>query len=140
MSWKQRVKDALNLGQSPLVEAVRCASRGCLNDARRGKYCPKCYSRMWRVNNPVGSAYSRLKDHARERGIHFALTRDYWVWWCNDTGYIDKRGVDGDAMTVDRIRDEVGYVDGNIQMLTKRNNSKKPRTRAKYVKQPNDPF
>lgn len=66
-----------------------------------------------------------LRRNARRRGHHFGLTLEYWVQWCNDTGYLTLKGRYKNNCSVDRINPELGYVDGNIQMLTVGDNSSK---------------
>jgi hypothetical protein len=75
--------------------------------------------------NPVMYAYHNLKTNAKRRGHKFALTFEYFVKWCKETNYIDTKGRTSKAATIDRIIDELGYVDGNIQVLTLAENIRK---------------
>ena len=73
-------------------------------------------------DNPVKFLYNVLKGHARGRGIEFSLSFAHYREVVVSTDYINKRGPGPEDLTIDRIIPELGYTDGNIQVLTKREN------------------
>lgn len=96
----------------------------CLNDARAGRsLCWKCEARKYRASRALNWTYKQLKSRAKRRGIDFTLTLDQWKEFCDNTEYLKLRGSGSEDMTVDRIMPEFGYSAGNIQMLTRRENS-----------------
>lgn len=99
--------------------------------------------RKWRGAHEAEYVFYNLRNNAKCRGILFNLSTHYWKWFCGTTGYLRLRGRKRNDMTVDRIVDELGYVDGNIQMLVNWKNKQKEQERLrimKYVKQPGDVF
>ena len=105
----------------------KCDTVKCSNTARPGKrYCHKCRQRKYRINNPVVSYYHALKSRAKRRHINFTLTRNEFENFCLDTGYISKR-LSGMDITIDRIKETGPYGVGNLQLLTRSDNSRKGR-------------
>lgn len=113
--------------------------RVCLNDARPGRtLCRGCERRKYRKLNRMREAYNTLRDHARARHVKFALTLDYWKLFCKRTNYLALAGHGKEDMTVDRVIPALGYIDGNIQMITRSANAKKrfQDAKEKYKHQP----
>lgn len=71
------------------------------------------------------SAYINKKSDAKKRGIEFSISYEYFVQFCYKTDYIQNKGSTKDCFTVDRIKNELGYVEGNLQCLTRSENAKK---------------
>lgn len=106
----------------------RCKTEHCLGTPVKGRnFCHKCRSRKYRLKNPCKDAYYKLKGNANRRGIKFELSYEYWKQWCEETGYLETRGTSGESMTVDRVKAYKGYVDGNLQILTRVENVEKYR-------------
>jgi hypothetical protein len=89
-----------------------------------------------------------LKHNAKRRRVLFKLTLKEFKDFCDSTGYLKKKGVESEDMSIDRIKAWEGYHKDNIQMLTiaenGRKGSKERKTdpNAKYVYDPDsgDPF
>lgn len=84
------------------------------------------------------TAWRRLKDHAKSRksekwpnGITFTLTLRQFAIFAKQSDYLNRTGINGHCLTVDRIDDDRGYVwnrnpdINNIQPLTRIKNSEK---------------
>jgi len=101
-----------------------CQSRYCSRPSK-GKYCHRCQHERKKKSNPYRYWLGVLRRNARRRGHLFTLTLDYWVKWCDETGYLALKGRFKNNCSVDRIIPDLGYADGNIQMLTVGDNSSK---------------
>lgn len=88
--------------------------------------------RRYRKNKPERAAYNALKDHARARGIEFTISFDYFMRYVVTKGYVDGKGNSRNGLTVDRKNNLLGYVVGNIQVMTRAKNAEK---RMKYDQQ-----
>ena len=70
--------------------------------------------------------YLDLKNRAGQRGHEFTITFEYYyqtVWL--DSGYADKHGKTKECLSVDRADNSKGYIEGNLQVLTVSENSRK---------------
>lgn len=110
----------------------KCSTRFCRKPAARrpngrsyGSKCHACRCAAWRANQPFRDAYVRLKSHAVQRGLDFAISFEYFHTFAVQTKLLTQRGIHGEALTVDRIDNLRGYVPGNIQPLTRSANSVK---------------
>ena len=103
---------------------MKCNTEGCNNDARKSRrYCHTCKNKKYREKYPVLAAYHNLKQNAKRRNVFFALTYQFFKMFCKETNYIQLRGNYGDDLTIDRVKPKLGYVDGNIQAITRIENS-----------------
>lgn len=91
--------------------------------------------RRWREKNRIQSSYLVLKSHAKERGIEFGLSKEYWREFCEETGYHILKGIDNNDLTVDRKDPRLGYIEGNIQALTMKQNRRKQFADAKLLRE-----
>lgn len=71
------------------------------------------------------AAWRTLKDHAKARGIKFAINLAYFRRFALKTDYLNRTGKFGKCLTVDRINNLKGYEPGNVQVLTRAKNSEK---------------
>jgi hypothetical protein len=101
----------------------KCNSIGCKRKAQHGGLCYTCKSRRFRNKNPLEASYLNLKGNAKRRGIYFAVTLEYYKYFCEVNNYLTLRVTED--MTIDRIEPELGYIDGNLQMLKRAVNSAK---------------
>jgi len=76
----------------------------------------------FRMRNPLLATYLRLRDGAKRRGLEFGLTREQFRELCEITGYLEGKGTSPLSMTLDRIDARRGYVPGNLQVMTLRDN------------------
>lgn len=106
-----------------------CANEDCASEAAPGRtICWKCKSRQFSKKNPIRKAWHNLKRSAVRREIKFELTLKYFTEWVTTgagKGYMELAGMNGDDLTIDRIKPELGYVEGNLQLLTRTENSNK---------------
>lgn len=91
--------------------------------------------RRWRENNKIQSCYLILKFHAKEREIEFSLSKEYWEKFCKETKYHLLKGIGKSDLTVDRKDPRIGYVEGNIQALTMKQNRRKGVADVKLLKE-----
>lgn len=87
--------------------------------------CGTCRKRRWRENNPLPYCYQTLKYNATRRGKEFLLTFDQFCEFCNKTGYLEKKGIRPQNMTIDRIDCSGGYSVENIRAITMHENARK---------------
>lgn len=86
------------------------------------------YVRKWREKNPKMYAYITLRDNAKRRNKPFTITFEDFCEFCYRYKYIGKKGRTKDGYGVDRIREELGYVPGNIAIKKNGNNTRKYKT------------
>ncbi len=99
-------------------EQRTCKSEGCGRSIKgRGYYCKHCYNKRYKEKNPERYAYRNLKSNAKSRGKEFTITFDYFKQFCFETEYIKNKGKTSKSYSIDRIKDELGYVPGNIRIL-----------------------
>lgn len=67
---------------------------------------------------PESYYYDKLKSNARRRGCFFDLTLDQFKNFCEETGYLKKKGRRSQSYHIDRIDIKKGYTEGNLQILT----------------------
>lgn len=91
----------------------------------RGLTCMTCRSRIGRANDPIRACYKAVENKARRRKIPFTLTYGHFEELCLRTGYHLDRGREGKDMHLDRIDALKGYEDGNVQVMTASENTRK---------------
>lgn len=69
------------------------------------------------------SAWRAVKDHAAGRGIYFNLPFEYFRRFALRSDYLNRTGLNGHCLTVDRKNNLRGYVVGNITFMTRRQNA-----------------
>ena len=81
--------------------------------------------KSWRERNPMKYAYNNLKSNAKRRGIPFDLSFEHFKEVAIKYKYIAGKGITKYAYHIDKIKDELGYVDGNIRVMRNTDNVKK---------------
>lgn len=108
------------------------------------KGCPKeyleanrIYRRYCEMLTPLKTHFDKLKRGAKKRRIKFTITFDYFrnlvlanpvcpvFGWKLDYSKGFKGGILPNSMSVDRIDSNIGYIEGNIQILSYRANTLK---------------
>jgi hypothetical protein len=102
-----------------------CKTKYCKNVANHGTYCKTCISRRFRSRNPMKAAYNALRANAARRGHEFTITYEYFARWCRRSDYMAGKGRTKESYTIDRKDNRVGYVPGNLQVLTNSDNASK---------------
>lgn len=102
--------------------AGTCWVRGCSRPSRKDRcLCHTHEMRRWRAKNGRVADWCTLRDHAKGRGIAFAITLDYWRGLTDAFGFYDLK--EDEILTVDRVDPTKGYVEGNIRVITLSRNS-----------------
>jgi hypothetical protein len=121
----------MNQKQTP-----KCKVKHCRREVKRGDLCYHHEREKQKQNSPYVYWFGVNKRNANRRarvygnGKFWRVTFDYWVQFCNETGYLAIKGrYKGDA-SLDCIINELGYIDGNLQVLTVEDNAGKG---VKYI-------
>lgn len=122
-------------------KASKCVTKFCRNQKAKKKtyytnaagqrivyegflsHCWKCKARQLKEKRPWTYVLNMLRHSARKRNLPFTLTVASFKKWCEETGYLEKRGNKPGDLTVDRIDHNEGYHIWNIQTLTHEENS-----------------
>lgn len=116
---------------------IRCrnAPRNIDDHPQSHQLCGTHYKEQWRMRNPVHAAYDNLRASARRRKILFTLTLTHFREVIEPTRYMDDKGCTRFNLHIDRTVTELGYVDGNIQVITCTENVQKENAerRQRYV-------
>lgn len=119
-------KTSHNIAVNGLTEPRKCAKRGCKKAAGSKKaMCSKHHAREFAKKYPLKYSFNNLRNRARQRRIEFNLTYEQYERFCLETGYDKKKGRRAGSLTIDRIDVTKGYAPGNLQVLTKSDNSAK---------------
>lgn len=89
--------------------------------------CITCESRLYRANHPGRQAYHQIKDRAKRRGQIFKLTYEEFLEAIAGTEYLTLRGTGIGELHLDRKKVHLGYVPGNLQVITTEENLRKQR-------------
>ncbi len=98
-----------------------CLVKGCRRNHYPGKLslCPCHAQYRWRMRSKKQSAFQTLRDHARERGLSFTISFDYFQGLCDAFRTFDTEAESrGEKLTIDRIVASRGYEPGNLTILT----------------------
>ncbi len=110
-----------------------CHIYGCRNSAprERQQLCQKHSMRLWRSEKPLAAFFSQIKDRARRKKINFTITFEYFCEQVAETGYAEQRGRSAHNLHLDRKEATLGYIPGNLQILTATANCTKGATTDK---------
>jgi hypothetical protein len=104
------------------MECTDCKHR----EAAKGrKICLACKNKRYEAKYPIKIAYLRLKGHAKARGKEFTISEEYFAKFCVEVEYIAKRGRSSTSLHIDRKEEELGYIEGNLQVLENGDNVRK---------------
>jgi hypothetical protein len=102
-----------------------CCSKYCRRKAKRGRFCYRCEHENRKRNNPYKYWLGVNRRNAKRRRKKWNISLEYWVKWCDATGYLALKGRFKYQMSIDRIDPTLGYVDGNLAPLTVGDNASK---------------
>lgn len=102
-----------------------CATPGCRKKITRKKICPTCATKRYRQRYPMMYAYLTLRSNAKRRHKVFTISFEYFKQFCYETNYMWGKGRTKNSFSVDRIKEELGYIEGNLQVLRVGKNKKK---------------
>jgi hypothetical protein len=101
----------------------------------KGRKCSCCRMRHWREMHPVRAMYHKVKWSAKLRDIPFKLTFAEFCEFDDVTDYVAQRTLAGEDITIDRVKELIGYERNNLQVLTRGENSAKSNQfRAKFAR------
>ena len=104
----------------------KCKTKYCRNQARKASnYCSTCSGRKYRERHKLKYAYQTLKDNAKRRNKVFAISFEYFAKFATEVDYLAKKGIKQTSWHIDRIKEELGYIEGNLQLLQNKDNVKK---------------
>lgn len=104
----------------------KCCVKNCREEAGNKKkkvkdhwFCHRHWQTRYRWKNPKNDAYRRLKDHSKGRNLDFTITLDYFLGMMDCAAAWDREAESrGDIVTIDRINAALGYVPGNIRVIS----------------------
>lgn len=88
-------------------------------------HCYRCLYKRRKEANPLKEAYRTLKQNAHRRGKVFTISFEYFRKFAVRVKYLSKVGIYSYSYHIDRIKEELGYIEGNIQLLKNPENVKK---------------
>lgn len=104
---------------------TKCATKFCRLNSHGRQFCSTCRSKKSRAKDPIRAAYNNKKSDAKRRGITFTITLAYFRRFCYKYKFIKNMGRTSHSYSVDRIKNHLGYIPGNIQVLTISQNASK---------------
>lgn len=103
-----------------------CSNPTCRRKAQTNRLiCRPCRTIRERESDPIRYSYNNCCKNARRRGIPFNISLDYYRKFVTSTEYMAKKGRFKQSFHVDRIYEWLGYVEGNLQILTNEQNMRK---------------
>jgi hypothetical protein len=99
--------------------AAHCNNGGCTKPVYRGKECYRCWlGTKW--DSMKARVENKRNHYPQWAGISLGISRaDFIVW-----GFYRSPPADMKHPSIDRIKSALGYIDGNIQWLEARQNSR----------------
>lgn len=95
-----------------------CATDGCSKPPIKHRtICYSCKGRLYAKRNPERYAFQVQRNNAKRRGHEWTLTFSYWLRHVRRTKYMQKKGIERDSYHLDRKKEYLGYVPGNIQTI-----------------------
>lgn len=89
--------------------------------------CTTCECRLIRANNPAREAYRQIKERARRRKQIFDISFADFCAIPRFDEYLSRRGRGLDELHLDRVKVHLGYVPGNLEVITAAENLRKQR-------------
>lgn len=99
--------------------------------APKSRLCYRCQRKQKIERNPYRYWFGVNRRNANRRakkngtGKFWNVSFDHYVWICDTTGYLVLKGRKKNQASLDCIKDDLGYIDGNIRVITVGDNSKK---------------
>lgn len=109
------------------IQDGKCVIRFCRRNRSQSRHrCSTCEKRKFKEANPEKNCYDNLKQNARKRGKEFDLTfDDFMIFLKRNPEYMIRKGRGALFLSIDRIRNHIGYTLKNIRSVTIRYNSMK---------------
>lgn len=104
---------------------MKC-KHGCGKEsAKNRRECNKCKSANWRKKNPILAIWFEIKRSAKRRNLDFNLEYNWFSDFVNNSPLLEIRGRSAESYSIDRKENDKGYIMGNLQVISKSENSKK---------------
>lgn len=104
----------------------RCRTPTCRKKrTAKDPLCPMCRKRQQKEDDPARYVFNALKSNDRRRGKEFAISFEYFLSLCAESGYLEGRGRSAASLSIDRKQSHLGYVEGNLRVITVSENSSK---------------
>jgi len=87
--------------------------------------CHRHHMARWRQKHQQSAAYRALKDHARNRGLAFTISVDYFKGLTDSFAFFERNGNRADTLTIDRVDATKGYEPGNCRVISLASNTAK---------------
>ncbi len=103
-----------------------CVTPYCKNkrDKKRRK-CSKCRKKEYRAKYPLQACYQDLRSNAKRRKKIFTISFEYFKSFVSENDYMRLKGKTKYSLSIDRIKNHLGYIEGNIRTITLSDNSRK---------------
>lgn len=103
-----------------------CCAYRCKNKRpKKDRFCPKHRHRYNKAKRFLHYTYHAWKSSAIQRKKSFNVTIEEFAKFCEETNYLTLKGKHKNNMTIDRIKSDLGYEIGNIQIMRHGENSAK---------------
>lgn len=122
---------------SPMGKCHRCGT--AISYPKRLWCSDYCQGESWRENNQYDYIFSRWQAAAKAENIPFTITQDDLAWPINcpyldiELNYISNEKADNKA-SLDKIIPALGYVPGNVQIISLLANKMKSSASAEQIK------
>lgn len=100
--------------------ADKCETKYCRRRKQKGKFCFRCANRRYKKKHPFRYFFNKARGNAKQRGHEWHLTFAQYksVWEDHPKAWKEKIHSNGTrTWTLDRIRNEEPYQQGNIQVI-----------------------
>lgn len=91
------------------------------------------YKRRYREKYKIRSIWHRLRSDAKRRNKTCGISFEAFEKWCIETSYHLLKGRFAADASIDRIKDEIGYEEGNLRVLCVGDNASKENMRRKGI-------
>jgi hypothetical protein len=109
-------KKAKHLCPEPYCSRVKGKKKAC---------CDKHHYINQKEKDPVKHTFGVLKRNAKRRGKIFTITLEYFKEFLKDKPYMNEKGRFSESLHIDRDKEYLGYIPGNLTIKTNADNRKK---------------
>ena len=112
--------------QLKISDKMKCKNKNCRKpSAPNRSVCYCCAVKIYKEKNPIRYSFAVMKGNAKRRGKVFAISFEYFKQFVISSSYMAGKGITKTGLHIDRIIEELGYIEGNLQVLTNTQNVKK---------------
>lgn len=99
-----------------------CKTKHCRKPIVTGGLCHSCRIKRYKKLYPEKYAFQVLRNNAKRRGHEFTISVAYFLRFVKKNDYMARKGITKTSYHIDRIKEHLGYIPGNIQVLTNKDN------------------